>query len=124
MKRFLAQVLVMTMSAACFTQAAFAHAFPDHAEPKVGSTVGSSPVEVKVWFNDDIQADNSDIEVFDASGKEVDKKDSRGDPKDKTLLRVSVGGLKEGTYKVVWHAVCLDLHHTSGAFEFSIKAGG
>jgi len=66
----LMQKLVLTFGlfTACATLAE-AHAFLDHAEPKVGSTVKGSPTEVKIWFTEELEGAFSKIEVFDAQGK-------------------------------------------------------
>jgi hypothetical protein len=34
-----------------FPEVSQGHAFPDHSEPKVGSTVHDSPVGVRIWFD-------------------------------------------------------------------------
>lgn len=101
--------------------AGWAHAFLDHADPKVGSTVANSPVQVKVWFTQDLEPAFSTLEVQDAQGKEVDKKDAHLDDKDKTLFVVSLPPLASGTYTVIWHAVSVDTHKTQGRFEFNVK---
>ena len=100
---------------------AFAHAFLDHADPRVGSEIATAPVEVKVWFTQDLEPAFSSLQVFDANGTEVDKKDSHPDSKDKTLLIISVPPLQAGTYKIVWKVVSVDTHHTAGDFKFTIK---
>jgi len=100
--------------------AAHAHAFLDHAEPKVGSSNKGSPTEVKVWFTQKLVAPFSQLQVFDASGKEVDKRDKKLDPSDQALLIVSVPSLKPGKYKVVWRAASVDTHVTNGDFTFEI----
>jgi copper resistance protein C len=97
-----------------------AHAFLDHANPKVGSTVKGSPSVVKVWFTMEIQGALSKIEVFDVKGHEVDKKDAKVDHANKSLMVVSVPMLPAGAYKVVWHAVCPWGHHTAGSFTFQV----
>ena len=55
---------------------AFAHATPDRSEPRVGSTVSKAPTEVRIYFTQDLEPAFSHIQVFDAGGKEIDKKDS------------------------------------------------
>jgi hypothetical protein len=100
---------------------AWAHAFLDHADPKVGNTVTNSPAQIKVWFTQNIEPVFSSIMVQDDKGKEVDKKDLRQDDKDKTLLIVSVPPLPDGTYTVIWHVVSVDTHRTQGRFKFTIK---
>jgi methionine-rich copper-binding protein CopC len=101
-----------------------AHAFLDTSIPKVGSTITIPPTEVTILFDDDIQPDKSNIQVFDAAGKQLDKKDSHpgSDADDKTTLIVSLpAALAPGTYKVTWHATCVDNHKTEGSFQFTIK---
>jgi methionine-rich copper-binding protein CopC len=111
--------LAFGLFTACATVAQ-AHAFLDHADPKVGSTVKGSPSVVKIWFTMEIQGALSKIEIFDGTGHEVDKKDATVDPADKALMVVSVPKLPAGTYKVVWHAVCPWGHHTTGTFTFEV----
>lgn len=98
-----------------------AHAFLDHAEPKVGSTITGSPAEIKIWFTQNLEPAFSKVEVRDAQGKEVDKKDAHLDDKDKSLFIVSLSKLPAGTYTVTWHVVSVDTHKTQGHFTFTIK---
>jgi methionine-rich copper-binding protein CopC len=97
-----------------------AHAFLQCAEPAVGSTVQRSPSEVQIRFTENIEPAVSSIQVFDASGKEVDKRDLRLDRSDHALLHVSLPQLGAGTYKVVWRVVSVDTHVTSGNFTFRV----
>ena len=101
--------------------AAFAHAFLDHAEPRVGSEISKSPTEVKGWFTQHLEPAFSKLEVFDASGKQVDNKDVHLDPGDPEILIVTVPALPPGTYRVSWHVVSVDTHRTHGDFKFTIK---
>jgi methionine-rich copper-binding protein CopC len=98
-----------------------AHAFLDHAEPKVGITVTNSPSVIKIWFTQDLEPAFSTIEVRDAQGNEVDKKDTHLNDKDKTLLIVSMPHLLDGTYTVIWHVTSVDTHRTQGQFKFTMK---
>ncbi len=98
-----------------------AHAFLDHAEPKVGTTITNSPSVIKIWFTQDLEPAFSTIEVRDAQGNEVDKKDTHLNDKDKTLLIVSMPHLLDGTYTVIWHVTSVDTHRTQGQFKFTMK---
>jgi methionine-rich copper-binding protein CopC len=97
-----------------------AHAFLQRAEPSVGSTVQTSPNEVRIRFTENIEPAFSSIQVFDASGKEVDKRDVHLDRSDHALLHVSLPRLGAGTYKVVWRVVSVDTHVTNGNFTFRV----
>ncbi len=97
-----------------------AHAFLKDADPGVGSTIQTSPGEVRIRFTENIEPAVSSIQVFDASGKEVDKRDLHLDRSDHALLHVSLPPLGAGTYKVVWRVVSVDTHVTNGNFTFRI----
>jgi copper resistance protein C len=97
-----------------------AHAFLERAEPAVGSTVQTSPSEVQIRFTENIEPAVSSIQVLDASGKEVDKRDLHLDRSDHALLHISLPQLGVGTYKVVWRVVSVDTHVTNGNFTFRV----
>lgn len=101
-------------------QVGWAHAFLDHAQPAVGSQIHSSPAQVKIWFTEKLEPALSNIQVFDTSGQEVDKRDGKIDQSNAVLLTVSVPELKPGKYKVVWRAVSVDTHVTTGNFTFEL----
>jgi len=97
-----------------------AHAFLERAEPAVGSTMQASPSEVRVLFTEKIEPTLSSVQVFDASGKEVDKRDVHLDRSNHALLRISLQPLQAGTYKVVWRVGSVDTHVTKGHFSFRV----
>ena len=97
-----------------------AHAFVDHAEPAVGSQIQAAPTHVKIWFTEKLEPALSKVRVFDSFGMEVDKRDARVDQSNAALLTVSLVKLKAGKYKVVWRAVSVDTHVTTGDFSFEL----
>ena len=120
MKKIAIQSLVAILFLALQTSAR-AHAFLDHADPKVGSTVTNSPSEIKIWFTQNLEAAFSMLEVRDAQGREVDKKNAHVDDKNKSLFLVSLPQLPAGTYTVIWRVNSVDTHKTQGRFEFTVK---
>ena len=114
------KTVFLTLGVAWATQAQ-AHAFLDHADPKVGSTVDTLPSEVRIWFTEEIEAAFSSVEVLDGDGKQVDNKDYHLDSKNKKLAIVSLPALPVGTYKVVWQVISTDTHKTQGNFTFTVK---
>jgi len=103
---------------------ALAHAFLDHADPRVGSEVDKPPKEIKIWFTEEVEPAFSTIEVYDSNDNQIDLKDTHQDPNDKKLLIVSVPALASGEYKVIWSVVAIDTHHTHGDFKFTVKSNG
>lgn len=97
-----------------------AHAFLDHADPRVGSTIKTPPAQVRLWFTQQLEPAFSTMRVLDTSGKQVDKQDVKVDSSKPDLLAVSVPSLGPGTYKVVWRVLSVDTHVTEGDFTFTI----
>ncbi len=86
----------------------------------MGSQIHRAPTQVKIWFTEKLESALSKIEVFDASGREIDKRDVKIDPSNTALLMVSLPELKPGNYKVMWRAVSVDTHVTTGNFTFAL----
>jgi copper resistance protein C len=109
---------IMILSAlALGTPNAFAHAFLDHAEPRVGSSVSSAPREVSLSFTQNLEAAFSTVEVRDAGGARVDQ----GKPQvSASTMRVGLKSLPPGTYKVRWRVLSVDTHRTEGTFGFRV----
>jgi copper resistance protein C len=99
------------------TNAVHAHAFLDHAEPRVGSTVPSAPKEVVLFYTQNLEPAFSTVEVSDANGARVDQ----GKPRiSASTMRVSVKPLPPGTYSVRWQVLSVDTHTTEGNFSFQV----
>jgi methionine-rich copper-binding protein CopC len=109
------------LSLLAFTSNSWAHAFLDHAEPAVGSTLTSAPTIVKIWFTEPLEAGLSKIQVYDEKNREVDRRDTKIDPVNKAVLMVSLPPLESGKFRVIWHAVSVDSHTTNGAFAFVLS---
>jgi copper resistance protein C len=112
----LAAALMVAMSAI----PALAHAHLERADPRAGSSVGSAPRQVSLWFTQNLEPAFSTIEVRDAQGARVDQGKAHLDPSNPRLLQIDLNALSPGTYKVLWHAMSVDTHTTDGDFTFSV----
>ncbi len=97
-----------------------AHAFLDHADPRVGSTVKTPPAHVRLWFTEGLEPAFSAAQVLNEAGQRVNNADSQVDSSDRTLLRVSLPPLTPGRYKVIWRVLSVDSHVTEGDFIFRV----
>jgi copper resistance protein C len=110
----LAMTALLTLAAA---STAHAHAFLDHAEPRVGSTTPAAPKEVVLFFSQNIEPAFSEVEVSDAKGERVDQ----GKPNvSATTMRIGLKPLPPGSYRVRWHVLSVDTHSTEGNFTFQV----
>jgi len=119
MRRLLQQLGLAALTAA-LVQTAGAHAFLERAVPAVGSSVRTSPTELKLWFTERLEPAFSKVRVEDGGGKQVDRGDGRVDAAAGVLLRVSLPPLQAGTYRVKWRVLSVDTHVSEGDFTFDV----
>src|SRR5262249_4701790 len=96
-----------------------AHAFLDHAEPRVGSTV-SPPSALTLQFTEPLEPALCRVEVLGPGGKTMTT--SAVEHPSPATLRVALPSLPPGEYTVHWAIVSVDTHPTEGRFTFSVKA--
>jgi copper resistance protein C len=96
---------------------ASAHAFLDHAEPRVGNKVATAPREVTLWFTQKLEPAFSGMTVTDPSGQRVDTGKTRVSG---NQMSVSLRAGGNGTYHVTWHVLSVDTHTTDGNFTFQV----
>ena len=99
------------------TGAASAHAFLDHAEPRVGNKVATVPREVTLWFTQKLEPAFSTISVTNAAGQRVDTGKARVSG---NQMSISLRPAGTGTYHVTWHVLSVDTHTTDGNFTFQV----
>jgi methionine-rich copper-binding protein CopC len=114
------RTLTLTVSlllAALGISGAHAHAFLDHANPRVGSTVPTAPHELTLWFTQNLEAAFSTVHVTGPNGAPVEQ----GKPQiTANTIRVAITPAGPGTYHVHWHALSVDTHTTQGSFTFHV----
>ncbi|MFI4936612.1 MAG: copper resistance protein CopC [Caulobacterales bacterium] len=102
--------------------AAQAHAFLDHASPAVGSTLTTSPVEIRLWFTEAVSPLFSSFSLLDGAGRPVSADRPRLDPADpREFVLALPHALPPGRYQVRWRVVSVDTHVTQGDFRFEIR---
>jgi methionine-rich copper-binding protein CopC len=99
------------------TGEAAAHAFLDHAEPRVGNKVATAPREVTLWFTQKLEPAFSTITVTNPAGQRVDT-GKTGVSGNQMSVPLRSGGA--GTYRVNWRVLSVDTHTTDGNFTFQV----
>ena len=114
-------IRLVTVSLALLVSAtiAHAHAYLDHASPRVGSTVKTSPSEVRIWFTQPLEPKFTSAQVRSSAGTVVASGGVDGaDPKQ---IVIRVNALPAGSYKVFWKVLSVDTHRTEGSFGFEVR---
>jgi methionine-rich copper-binding protein CopC len=113
------RIVLLVLLAGLAPRAAGAHAFLDHAEPRVGSSVDPGPRTLTLFFTEPIEAAFSRVEVEDERATKL----SLGPPEHPSpaTLALPLPALPPGEYTVHWAVVSVDTHSTEGSFRFSVK---
>jgi methionine-rich copper-binding protein CopC len=96
---------------------ASAHAFLDHAEPRVGNKVASLPPELMLYFTQKLEQAFSVVTVTGPSGQRVDAGKARVSGNQMSVPLKSGGA---GTYRVNWRVLSVDTHTSDGSFTFQV----
>jgi methionine-rich copper-binding protein CopC len=92
----------------------------DRASPPVGSQVAAAPARIELWFTEGLEPTFSSVKVLDAGGRQVDRGDSAFNAGEPGHVVVAVPPLAPGRYRVIWRAVSVDTHVTSGDYSFDV----
>jgi copper resistance protein C len=113
--------IAATLAFACAATSAFAHAQLEKATPAVGGTVASAS-EIRLEFSEGVEPRFSGVTLTGAGGAAVPLGQAKVEAGDQKVLIVPIAkALAPGAYRVHWHAVSVDTHHTQGTFEFTVK---
>ena len=100
---------------------ASAHANLIKSDPAPGAVLGSAPSEVRLWYDEDVDVNFAQVQVFDKNLTRVDNNDLKSVPGDSKQIVITLKPLSDGTYTVAWKALSsTDGHITRGNFAFSV----
>src|SRR5258706_3004480 len=109
--------ILMTIPLLLLAGEANAHAFLDHAEPRVGNKVTTAPRQVTLWFTQNLEAAFSTVTGTNPAGQRVDTGKARVSG---SQMSVSLRPGGAGTYHVTWRVLSVDTHTTDGSFTFEV----
>ena len=99
----------------------YGHANLVDAVPKQNSVLDNSPLIINLKFTETLSENLSSIKVYDTQGNQVDNRDSKLDPTDRTYLSVTLPETPKGTYTVIWRNVStVDGHKVRGSYFYSV----
>lgn len=100
---------------------AFAHGQLVSAVPAAGSTVNGSPAEVRLTFNEALEAAFSQIKVIDAKGQPVTRGKAQISASEPQVMHLALPTLAAGSYTVQWVVMTHDSHKTKSTYSFAVK---
>ena len=117
-----ALVLVIAALVLSRPDSASAHANLADADPAPNSVLDTPPSRITIWFTEPLEPSFSAIEVLDSRGSRLDNDDSAVDPRNPTVMYVTLqDDLPNGTYTVAWRNLStVDGHTIRGTFFYSV----
>ena len=120
-KRALLLIAAMILYSAWVISPVSAHAELVRSVPESNAILEQSPEQVELLLSEPLEANGSDIKVYDTNGQAVDHGDSSVDPSNPERMTVSLPPLPDGIYTVSWRALSqIDGHGTAGSFPFAV----
>ncbi len=99
-----------------------AHAYLVKSSPARRAVLSSPPPHVVLWFNERLEAQFSQLSVWNAQGAQVDGTDIQVGPDDPKKLSVSIPALPAGTYTIKFRVLSVDGHIAEAEFPFTLRS--
>ena len=100
---------------------ALAHASLVDSFPAKGQVMTASPAEIRITFNEHVEARYCRIKLVSGAGKNFDADRPAADKANPNAIVAAIPVLKPGTYSARWTAVGSDGHKTHGDFSFTVS---
>lgn len=89
--------------------------------PAKGQALETTPAEIRLTFNEHVDARRCTVKLVSAAGKNFDADRPHADKSDPNSVAASVPVLRRGSYRARWTAVGADGHRVRGDFSFTVK---
>jgi copper resistance protein C len=99
-----------------------AHAYLVKSSPVRRAVLSSAPARVALWFNERLEAQFSQVAVWNTEGQQVDGGDVQVGPDDGKKLSVGIPTLSAGTYTVKYRVLSVDGHIVESEFPFTVRS--
>jgi methionine-rich copper-binding protein CopC len=97
------------------------HAYLVKSSPARRAVLSSAPPRVVLWFNERLEAQFSQLSVWNHEGKQVDGGDMQVEPDDPKKLSVGIPPLPAGSYTVKFRVLSVDGHIVEAEFPFTLR---
>ena len=113
------RLLATALAALAFPAAASAHATLLTTAPTFGQRLARSPAEVRLTFEQSVQALANAVRVYDSRGRLLSRRTLTS--ADKRTIRTRLAHLPRGGYTIRWQVVSADGHVVSGLYTFGVR---
>jgi len=100
---------------------ALAHSMLVKAEPPRRAVLTKPPVQVQLWFNEEIEGDYASLVVLNAEKHPVTEIKPQLAPDDRKSIVLPLPELTPGKYSVKFRVLSVDGHVVESYFDFTVK---
>ena len=118
--KYLLSASIVTFATFASMQA-HAHAKLESSLPQAGALLSEAPKEVRLRFNEGLEAAFSKIKLLDTKNIEVPLAKVEVDNSNPKAMTATLPPLTAGEYKVQWSTMTHDGHKTKGEYTFKVK---
>jgi methionine-rich copper-binding protein CopC len=113
----------LALAAAACVASPFVFARPTlvGSSPAKDQVLDAPPIEIRLTFNEHVEARASSIKLVSATGKHFDADRPHPDKADPHSIVASVPVLRPGAYRARWTTVGSDGHKSRGDLSFTIR---
>jgi methionine-rich copper-binding protein CopC len=98
------------------------HAYLVKSSPARRAILSNPPTRVVLWFNERLEAQFSQLSIWNAEGQQVDGGDVQVGPDDGKRLSVGIPTLPAGSYTVKYRVLSVDGHIVEAEFPFTVRS--
>jgi copper resistance protein C len=110
-------ILLLVIPSTCWS-----HAYLVKSSPARRAVLPGAPARLVLWFNERLEAQFSQVTVWNTQGQQVDRSDVQVDPADAKQLSVGIQTLPAGTYTVKYRVLSVDGHVVESEFSFTVRS--
>jgi methionine-rich copper-binding protein CopC len=114
-------VVAMTVMLSSSIPSALAHSMLVKAEPPRRAVLAKAPVQVRLWFNEEIEGDYASLVVLDAEKHPVTEAKPQLAQDDPKSIVLPLPELAPGKYSVKFRVLSVDGHVVESSFDFTVK---
>lgn len=104
-----------------YSNAVFAHASLVKAEPARRAALSTSPKQVRLWFNEEIEPAYASLSVLDADANPMTAGKPSVHPDDPKSIFIELPELVPGQYTVKFRVLSVDGHVVDSDYKFTVK---
>lgn len=120
-KRFLKFFTMVTIITFMHTGQVFAHASLVKAEPARRAVLSTAPAQVRLWFNEEIEAAYASLSVLDEDKKSITDNKVAVHPEDPKSIVLELPAMQSGRYTVKFRVLSIDGHVVDSEYNFTIS---